>query len=477
MGIDIKMQVLNPFKRVFFFVGDSCGISSDRYVDNSSSITDSVKIDRLLDIPREFFMQCQSGQEKYQSKFFNYLPNFVIKNFAQWIDVRISTITFEEVSGKEGSKTFKVITSEQYMPQVYKTICLHIKGNDSDEAWEEGRKLAAQKILFEAGIALPRYISGENWYIEPWVEGIHKCYDAKRMAQIVATMHNLPTDWYRPFRTKVIKKLPILAYASEGSHVWPLTSKFSQYYKYKRLHKYLQIAGFEPLSTAGRQIVTSHANLNEKNLISTPEGGIYLLNYENCCVQYAANELAYIFSQNEFGCYDYNGRYEFCRHYLDAMGMLSDDMSVRMLLFDVECARLRSFWDSPLFKNIKDKEHKLFKDLENYAKLELFEKLAREIDSMKAVIVDATFYKAYEMLSPEIDELKDELTEFDDKVDEEMENWSKDLVVKIILDEKRICEDECYNDSCNGKRSMVIETIKTIGKVAICVAELESKRH
>jgi len=227
MGIEIKMQVLQPLKRVFFFVGDSCGISSDRYVDNGSIIPDSVKIDRLNYIPQEFFMECQTGQEKYHSKFFNAIPNFVIKNFPPWLDVIRSTITFEDVSGKEGSKTFKVTTSEDYMPQVYKTICLHIKNIDSDEAWEESRKLIAQKILFEAGIALPRYISGANWYIEPWVEGVHKCNDAKRMAQLVAKMHNLPTDWYKQFRTKVIKKLPILAYASEGSHVWPLTSKLS----------------------------------------------------------------------------------------------------------------------------------------------------------------------------------------------------------------------------------------------------------
>jgi len=241
------------------------------------------------------------------------------------------------------------------------------------------------------------------------------------------------------------------------------------------LHKYLQIAGFEPLSTPGRQIVFSHANLNEKNLISTSEGGIYLIGYENCCVQYAANELAFIFSHNEFGCYDYNGRYEFCRHYLDAMDMLSDDMSIRMLLFDVECARLRSFWDSPLCKNIKDKEEKLFKDLENYTKLELFEKLARESDSMKAVIVDATFDKAYEMLSPEIPCLKDALTEFDDKVDDEMENWSKDLVVQIILDENRDDEkDRCNKPGCS-KINVVITTIKTVGKVASCIAEINNR--
>jgi len=476
MGIEIKMQVIESAKRVFFFVGDTCGISSDRYVDNGHVIPDSVKLDRINDLPREFFVQCQEGQEKYQSKYFNSIPNFVIKNFAQWIDVRRSTITFQEVRCNGDSKIFKVSTSEEYMPQVYKNICLRIKNVENKEPWEENRQLLAQKLLFEAGIALPRYISGENWYIEPWVEGVQKCNDSKRMAEIVAQMHNLPTSWYRQFKTKVVEKLPILAYASEGSHVWPLTCKLSQYNKYKRLHKYLQVAGYEPLSAAGQQLVFSHSKVSEKNLISTPEGSLYLIGYENCCVQYAANELAYIFSQNEFGCYDYNGRYNFCRDYLVAMNMLSDDMSVRMLMFDVECAKLRCSWDSPLFKEIKDMPIKLFKDLESYTKLELFEKLARESDSIKAVIVDATFEKAYEMLSPEIGQIKDALIEFDDKVDEEMESWSKDLVVKLILEEKKFDEnDPCSNSSQNKK--LAIETIKCIGKVALCVAELKSKHR
>jgi len=272
--------MLEAAKKVFFFVGDTCGISSDRYVDNEA-VPDSVKIDRLNDIPREFFLQCQTGQEKYQSKFFNSIPNFVIKNFPQWLDVRRSTVTFQDMSGiikKGGSKTskvFKVTTSEEYMPQVYKNICLHIKNVDSDVVWEEHRQLAAQQMLFEAGIGLPRYISGENWYIEPWVEGVHKCNDAQKMAQVVAIMHKLPNTWFRQFKTKVIKKLPILAYASEGSHVWPLTNKINEYNKYKRVHKFLQIAGFEPLSEAGQKVVFSHANLSEKNVISTPEGGLY----------------------------------------------------------------------------------------------------------------------------------------------------------------------------------------------------------
>jgi len=160
------------------------------------------------------------------------------------------------------------------------------------------------------------------------------------------------------------------------------------------------------------------------------------------------------------------------------MDMHSDELSVRMLMFDVECARIRCSLNSPLFSNIKDKQKKQLKDMENYAKLESFENLARQSDSMKAIIIDSTFDKAYEMLSPNLNSLKDALTEFDDKVDEEMESWSKDLVVKLILEEKRADDEECDSDTPEQRnKKMVLETIKTIGKVAICVHEMKAGRH
>jgi len=96
---------------------------------------------------------------------------------------------------------------------------------------------------------------------------------------------------------------------------------------------------------------------------------------------------------------------------------------------------------------------------------------------MQEVIINTTFDKAYEMLSPNLLSLKDALTEFDDKVDEEMESWSKDLVVKLILEEKK-CDDEDLGSTPQQRnKKIALETIKTIGKVALCVAEMKSRHR
>lgn len=440
---------MDSVKNIVFFISNTCGITSQRPIDNGGNIPNSMKIERVNTMPKEFFKQCKPGHARKSFQFFNAVQNFVVKVFPQWCDVRRSTIEVKNISGNGGSSTFKVTTTEDYMPEEFKHICLHVRSVDNAGPWAEDCMMEAQKLLFEAGVGVPRYISGENWYIEPWVEGVHKCNDAKKMAEMTAKVHKLPTEWYEVYRRKIVYEVPILTMASKGSHIWPLTNKLSWYKKYKKAHKFMQIAGFEPISEAGKQVVFTHGNIHENNLLSTPEGNTYLIDFETCSVQYAANEIASIFAHDQFGCYDIKGKYEFCQAYLTAMEMPSDEKSAGEFLFDVECARLRSSSLSQLLKDVEQKRRNPFHECEDYKKFEMFEQLARENESLKSMIVDSTIEKAFGMVSKDMQELKFAVKEFDDRVDRTMETWPKELVVRLILEENPIkcCEKDCKHNN------------------------------
>jgi len=115
------------------------------------------------------------------------------------------------------------------------------------------------------------------------------------MAQLLAKVHKVPTDWFEPHREKVVKKHQILSSADKGSHIWLFTTRLGWYNGFKEHKLFIQNAGFPPLSESSRRIVTNHGDFHGGNKLTTKEGN-FAIDYEFTAPAWAVNDIAYIFS-------------------------------------------------------------------------------------------------------------------------------------------------------------------------------------
>jgi len=215
---------------------------------------------------------------------------------------------------------------------------------------------AAQKILWEYGLGVPRLISGKDWYIEPFitqaeppllpdgqihkrtkVEGpvkggkiIRHGWDPELFAKLLADMHKIPTDWFEPHRELLQEKYPHLKQAPLGSHIWLFTTRLGWYNNYKPSWEAWQNAGFEPLSEAGKRVVTVHGDFHNGNKLVKDDGTPVAIDYEFISPQWAINDLAYIISISQFGCGTPEGRWYFAKKYLEHAGFPTTDEDIEL---------------------------------------------------------------------------------------------------------------------------------------------------
>jgi len=139
---------------------------------------------------------------------------------------------------------------------------------------------------------------------------------------------NTDIEWFEKHRQRAIDEFPILKDARLGCHIWLFTTRMSWYNGNKQHGKFWQDAGFEPLSEASKRLVCVHGDLHRGNIICDNNEKIYLIDYEFVAPQWAVNDIAYIFSISQFGCHSYKGKFEFCKMYLEEIGLPSDDDEV-----------------------------------------------------------------------------------------------------------------------------------------------------
>jgi len=179
-----------------------------------------------------------------------------------------------------------------------------------------------------------------------------------------------------------------------------------EWYKhYKDLGKFWQDAGFEPLSEAGKKLVCVHSDLHRGNIIFDEKDRIYLIDYEFVAPQWAANDLAYIFSIVQFGCHNYEGKFKFCKQYLKELGLPSDDDEVDLLIFDAECQRLRCFWPAKILGEMDKTRGDPSYDCKLYRMYEDSEAIVRKDRSL----ISKAAKKGFENFAEEINQ---ELKEF-----------------------------------------------------------------
>ena len=90
-----------------------------------------------------------------------------------WGTLSASEIEIKDLSGKGGSRTFRVSAPEG-SSAVPPKLALHSRGENHDDFFMR-RMAAAQQALAEHGLAPPRILEGKDWTIEPWVCLAHYC--------------------------------------------------------------------------------------------------------------------------------------------------------------------------------------------------------------------------------------------------------------------------------------------------------------
>lgn len=203
-------------------------------------------------------------KKKKKSDGTSYVIDIVTQVLLDWTDITRENITVKNISGAGGSNTY-VATAYAGDESKKKQVCVHIRRKEEQDPITERRMEAAQKTMWEHGVAVPRIISGDYWYIEPFVDNCPEKSTNEDMAKLLADIHRVPTEWFEPFRKELIDMYPHLAEAKLGSHVWLFSTRLEWYNEYKKSWKFWQDAGFEPLSEAARKYVTVHSDFHGGN--------------------------------------------------------------------------------------------------------------------------------------------------------------------------------------------------------------------
>jgi len=274
-----------------------------------------------------------------------------------WGKVDRDSIQVQDYSGGGGSKTYKVWATGVDVTPTH--VALHSRADVvKEEQMSEERTEAAALLFGDHGLAPRRLVQGVDWYVEPWLgygqPTIRTCADMQVLGREVAKIHQLPTEWYDPFRVGLKREFSCLADIPDDSHAWWYACRMKACIDPDShpdwAPKYLQPL-FTPLTEAGGKIVTCHGDLHAENYISMLEdcsvqdGKLLFSDLEMAHVSAACSDLAYVVYHGE----DRNNRqpYQddndtmrraFLKSYLEAMGAPSTKQDIDALLIDVTLA-------------------------------------------------------------------------------------------------------------------------------------------
>lgn len=367
------------------------------------------------------------------------IRRLIARNFAPWKGVDCTTkVDIKDCSGKGGSRTYIISTEDNNIQSEYKKLIFHKRTMDRVDPLTEKRMCDAQKALWESDVGVPRYVSGKDWYLEPFVEGLvgwdvpKDLVDPLVYATVLAKAHkNTSTKWFEKHRKRAIEQFPVLKDAHPGSHIWLFTTRMSWYKEHEAHHKFWQNCGFEPLSEAGKRIVTVHGDIHKANVIVKEDEKAQFIDYEFTCPQWAVNDIAYMFADwNTVIENDAKSRFNFCKKYLEELGLPSDDEQVELLVFDAECQKLRVFHCSKLLQELdkakKDRNYKF----SSYKAYEKFEAKARTDKNLIKEIVEQGFFTVADKAIKMKQEIK--------KVEGESQKKTNESQKKTIESQKKL---------------------------------------
>jgi len=262
----------------------------------------------------------------------NRISAFVIKH-ANW-PVKLDPVSFKvnELKGGRSPLTEVIYTVE--LPNADFTPAKVVLKQYVDNPLRNRRMVAASNVFSKVGGAPAVIASADNWVIEPFV-GQKPEFSTeiriKRIAELAARLHLAPIDWFVSFRDEMCQKYPCLQDVPVGSLIWPCAA-----YHDGHLEKYtteemqqLSVALPSPLSESGGEIVSTHGDLHNGNILLTQDDVLLAVDFEHSAVSQVRKDLLYNSWENGAN------RRTFCAAYLQARGIALNEGEVDRLAVDM----------------------------------------------------------------------------------------------------------------------------------------------
>ena len=203
-----------------------------------------------------------------------------------------------------------------------------------DDNLRNRRMMAASNVFSKVGAAPTIIASADNWIIEPFAGRKPEFSTETRMrriAELAAHLHSVPTDWFAPLREEMCQKYPCLQNVPVGSLIWPCVAYHDNHlegYSAEEMQQ-LSTAIPEALSMVGAEVVSTHGDLHVGNILLTADEELVSVDFEFASVSQVRKDLQY--NSWESG----SNRRAFCTAYLKARGLTYNKNEVDRLAVDM----------------------------------------------------------------------------------------------------------------------------------------------
>lgn len=259
-----------------------------------------------------------------------------------WAEVPNTEISVKNISGAGRSATYMMTAPEGTNPR---RLIMHNKNISTDEA-EMANERRQERIVHEIskmGATPGRLAEGQTWYIEPCAgQDFHPAddgSDTEKVAKLCARFHKADVSWWAEYKKEVLPRYPGLEKFPNGDPVF-----------YSVVNRDLEMIitdpasvegcythRYEPISEAGKRVVTSHGDFHNGNMLRQEDGSLIAIDLECCYGAYACLDALYYLVQTHAKRDSYR---KFAEVYLKESGLDNSEKSIGEFMFDIEMCKL-----------------------------------------------------------------------------------------------------------------------------------------
>jgi hypothetical protein len=184
---------------------------------------------------------------------------------------------------------------------------------------------------------------GQTWYIEPCAgQDFHPNEDGsdtEKVAILSAKFHKSGTEWWHDYKKEVLPNYPGLEKFPNGDTVFysVVNRDLEMFIKNDIALGFLAANGYQPVSEAGKRVVTSHGDFHPGNMLTQEDGTLIAIDLECCYNTYACVDALYYLVQTHSSRESYR---KYAEVYLRESGLDCSEASIGAFLFDIEMIKL-----------------------------------------------------------------------------------------------------------------------------------------
>lgn len=268
-----------------------------------------------------------------------------------WAALTPDSLAVKDVSGHGGAKTFKVSPTDPSAALHPPAVALHSRPVATEHGFmrqtPEARSLfmrrmsAGTQAVAAGGVGPRRLAEGPDWFLEVWeAKGQPDCSSPEawaRVGALAAKLHEVPTDWFEPYRAEMLLEYPGAKAVPRDSPAWIFLARGLKFAETCPFGAWGDMGPLAPRHPAAARVVTCHGDLHPGNLIEHADGRLEVVDFEFIAVATAALDLAF-----GVACCGGNKdhRRAFLAAYLEATGHAADDDAIDELAVDAYLAVL-----------------------------------------------------------------------------------------------------------------------------------------